>query len=268
MTHVAARTFSSFVRQGEILADLERNAARNYFRVLGACARLKSLPVNAPRPNRNLGELLTSSLERERSRIARELHAGAGQPLAGIKLNLDLLTSAFPDLPAGVQSGIARLNALADQALEQVRAVSHRLYPPDWQRLGISEALRTLAQSSGVAEKCRLDLDIETFDPEPAYEIKVTLYRCCQECLSNVLRHSGATSVKLSLRAAGALIVLRIEDDGVGFDVQGVPAPNYLSGGIGLVAMREQVSSMNGELRVQSGPSGTTLEVSLPWTQD
>nr|MDQ2901552.1 histidine kinase [Acidobacteriota bacterium] len=236
----------------EILADLERNAARNYFRVLGAYERLNRLSVPArARPKQRLGEVLTGALERERSRIARELHAGAGQPLAGIKLHLDLLRSTFPELPAGVQSGIARLNVLADQALEQVRAVSHRLYPPDWQRLGLSEAIRNLLHSSGIAEKCRLNLDIETFGPEPAYEIKVTLYRCCEECLSNILRHSGAKSVQLSLRTIGARVVLTMVDDGIGFDVEGLPAPNSLSGGIGLPAMREQVASLDGDLRVQ-----------------
>ncbi|MGI8991474.1 MAG: sensor histidine kinase [Bryobacteraceae bacterium] len=258
----ATRVPAALVRQDEIFASLERNAARKYFRVLEAYERLNRLSVPAgARPKQNVGELLTGALERERARIARELHAGAGQPLAGIKLNLELLRSSFPE---GVQSGISRLDVLADQALEQVRAVSHRLYPPDWQRLGLSDAIQTLVQSSGVAEKYRLNLDIEIFDPEPAYEIKVALYRCCQECLANILRHSDAKSVQLSLRAAGARTVLRIDDDGVGFDVEGVPAPNFLSGGIGLAGMREQVAALDGEFKIQSGPWGTTLQVSLP----
>src|ERR1700710_343471 len=84
------------------------------------------------------GPALLTELERERSRIARELHAGAGQPLAGIKLHLELLdecTSAIPESAdtAAARATIGRLQTLADQALSQVRAVSHRLHPPEWQ---------------------------------------------------------------------------------------------------------------------------------------
>ena len=81
-------------------------------------------------------------LETERSRIARDLHAGAGQPLAGIILNLELLDGMEGSSSPEIKDVVGRLRYLAAQALDQVRAASHRLHPPDWQRLTLAAALK------------------------------------------------------------------------------------------------------------------------------
>ena len=259
----------AMARQGEVLATLQEKAAYNYFRVLQAYERLNPLrPASRGDSRQSFGELLTRELERERARIARELHAGAGQPLAGIKLNLELLRSNLMNVSRPVEDNLARLQLLADQALEQVRAVSHRLYPPEWQRLALGEAIGNLWMSSGIAQKLDSSLDIQPFRQEPPHAVKVTLYRCCQECLSNILRHSGATIATLSLRQEGSRIVLSIEDNGSGFDVPDVLSENPRARGIGLAAMREQASSLGGSLEIESGPGGTKLAVSLPLVED
>ncbi|MDQ6706171.1 MAG: ATP-binding protein, partial [Acidobacteriota bacterium] len=170
----------------------------------------------------------------------------------------------FPEVPIKLREGIERVQLLADQALEQVRAVSHRLYPPDWQQLSLTDAIERLLQSSGVTQTSEVTLEITPFDPEPSYEAKVTLYRCCQECLSNILRHSGAKNVAISLRQSNGRIVLAVEDDGVGFDPGDAAAMDPRARGIGLPAMEEQVRSLGGSLILQSGAVGTRLEFSLP----
>src|ERR1700685_3687653 len=104
---------------------------------------------------RNSGRAIVRELERERSRIARELHAGAGQPLAGINLNLEMLDDCAAALPQAGREALARLQTLAEQALQQVRAVSHNLHPPDWQGLTIEDALSSLIQSSGLTGRLR-----------------------------------------------------------------------------------------------------------------
>ena len=111
-------------------------------------ARLRALVAKRWRPKS--GSTLFTELEKERSRIARELHAGAGQPLAGIKLHLEILEQSASGLTNGtsktsdppdsgqadsIRTTIGRLQTLAEQALGQVRAVSHRLHPPDWQEI-------------------------------------------------------------------------------------------------------------------------------------
>lgn len=206
-----------------------------------------------PRPN------IMFELERERSRIARELHAGAGQPLAGIKLNLEMLDSCAAGLPQAGRDALARLQTLAEQALDQVRAVSHNLHPPDWQGLTTAEALRYLVQSSGLRVRLQVETDIQSLPAEPSHAVKIALYRCAQECISNVLRHSGATRLALSFESAGEVAELRVEDNGRGF-----PARPTGRTGIGLVAIREHAEGLGGTCTISSGPQGVAIRVRLP----
>ncbi len=223
--------------------------------------RLYGLVPHSPR-RRSPGRLILRELERERSRIARELHAGAGQPLAGIKLNLELLGQCFDDMPPRGREALERVQKLADQALEQVRAVSHSLHPPAWQNLTITEAIRSLVESSGLESNMAVLPEIDPLPIEPAHSIKIALYRCAQECISNIIRHSGATRVHISLTARGAMVELRIEDNGHGF-------ANPVRGtGIGLEALHEHSNALEGSCEISSGPAGTTVVVQLPLAED
>ena len=218
---------------------------------------------NAPRrAGLSTGSVILKELERERSRIARELHAGAGQPLAGIKMNLEMLDDCFALLPPQGRETLARLQTLAQQALEQVRAVSHSLHPPAWQNLTTGEALHNLISLSGLANRLEVRLNLEPLAAEPDHGIKIAIYRCAQECISNIVRHSGATSMTISLGVRGPMIELRIEDNGSGFDRA------ISGGGIGLQALDDHASALGGSCEVASGPTGTTVVVKLPLTED
>jgi signal transduction histidine kinase len=207
---------------------------------------------------RSSGRAIVRELERERSRIARELHAGAGQPLAGIKLNLEMLDDCAAALPQAGREALARLQTLAEQALQQVRAVSHNLHPPDWQGLTTGDALRRLVQSSGLTGRLEVEMDIRPLAEEPSHTVKIATYRCAQECISNVARHSGATRFSLSLMANGPILELRIEDNG-----RGLPADSS-SSGIGLQAIREHTGALGGTCDISSGSDGVRIFVQLP----
>jgi signal transduction histidine kinase len=208
---------------------------------------------------RNSGRAIVRELERERSRIARELHAGAGQPLAGIKLNLEMLDDCAAALPQAGREALARLQILAEQALQQVRAVSHNLYPPDWQGLTTSDALRRLVESSGLIGRLEVEMDIRPLPEEPSHTVKIALYRCAQECISNVARHSGATRFSLALMTTGPVVELRLEDNGRGF-----PLESSSSTGIGLQAIREHTSALGGACDVSSNAEGVRIHIQLP----
>jgi signal transduction histidine kinase len=213
--------------------------------------------------SRSTGIAIVRELERERTRIARELHAGAGQPLAGIKLNLEMLGGWAAVLPQAGRDALARMQTLAEQAIEQVRAVSHHLHPPDWQGLTTGDALRHLIESSGLMGLIEVEIDIRPLPLEPSHAVKIALYRCAQECISNVLRHSGATRFSLSLMAQGSMAELVLEDNGRGF-------PQKSSGdkGIGLVAMCEHSMELGGVCHISSGEDGVRIRVQLPLAAD
>jgi signal transduction histidine kinase len=206
---------------------------------------------------------LVEEIEKERGRIARELHAGAGQPLAGIKINLELLDAWSESMPEETRQTVARLNHLAEAALGQVRAVSHRLHPPEWQELAVADALRRLVSESGMTGKCETSLDLGPLPTEPPHAAKVVLYRCAQECISNVLRHSGASRFRMTLIEAEGMVTMTIHDNG-----QGIPGDSQKRGGIGIASIREHTRSVGGILDILSGPQGTTIQISLPLTED
>ncbi|HKD08547.1 MAG TPA: sensor histidine kinase [Bryobacteraceae bacterium] len=199
------------------------------------------------------------AVEQERARIARELHAGAGQPLAAIKLNLELLEAWSQSMPADTFAAVERLKQLADVALEQIRSVSHRLHPPRWQELRIEDALRDLIDRSGIAARCDVSIDIQPLPFDPPLPVKVTLYRCAQESLSNVLRHAGASRFGLRLEIRTDRLSLRVSDNGRGFI-----ASRTSHSGIGLKAIRENVKALGGFVRISTGLGGTTILVGLP----
>jgi two-component system sensor histidine kinase UhpB len=216
------------------------------------------------------GRAIVRELERERSRIARELHAGAGQPLAGIKMTLEMLDHCAAALPEAGREALARLQTLAEQALEQVRAVSHSLHPPDWQGLTTGDALRQLVQSSGLRGPLEVEMDIRPLPEEPSHSVKIAIYRCAQECISNVARHSGATRFFLSLSplsppASGPMVELRLEDNGRGFPLEpSASSGRGGTGGIGLQAIREHTSALGGACDISSSGEGVRICVRLP----
>ena len=208
------------------------------------------------------GTAILAELEQERSRIARELHAGAGQPLAGIKLHLEMLDDYSRSLPDNARATLGRLRTLADQALGQVRAVSHRLHPPAWQELTTIDAIRFLMESSGVSARMRVTEDIGPLSEEPDHNVKVQIYRCAQECISNIVRHSTASEVSISLKEQNGNILLTVSDNGQGFDT------SSRTPGIGLRAIAENAASLGGNSCITSSSEGTKISVSFPIRQE
>jgi signal transduction histidine kinase len=105
---------------------------------------------------------------------------------------------------------------------------------------------------------------LDPLPTEPDLDVKVLIYRTMQEGLSNLIRHSSATKVAVSLEAVDGRLTLSIRDNGVGFDADRViRGPVEVEAGIGLRSVREQVEALGGGMSVESGSSGTTLIVSV-----
>jgi two-component system NarL family sensor kinase len=200
----------------------------------------------------------------ERQRLGRELHTGVGQMLAAIHLHLEAISAELPSPPANVGQALDRISTLAADSLEQVRDISRRLHPPEWQRLTLESAIRQLWEISGVPQRFEASLEVHALPWEPSLEAKVLIYRGLQEALSNLVRHSRATRVDVALEVSGGQIVLSIGDNGVGFDAQrAFSAPASLTSGIGLRAIREMAQELGGKLEVKSGADGTKLVVTV-----
>jgi signal transduction histidine kinase len=244
------------------LLGVQSDFVRNYFRLQTAERRLSSRARNR---RRTPAASAVMQIERERQRLARELHTGVGQILSAIRLQLEIIASQHGGLPPQVAQALTRIGTLADEALGNVRSVSSRLHPPEWQRLALTDALRRLWDLSGIPQRFEASARIEPLSVEPALEIKVLVYRATQEALSNLVRHSHATRVDLSLETRENRIILTVRDNGVGFDPASLRAtPAAESSGIGLRTIREQAAALNAVCSIDSGPEGTCLHLSAP----
>ena len=211
------------------------------------------------------GRKAIQQIELERQRLGRELHTGVGQSLAAIRLQLEVIGTELPLPPPRVMQALENISTLSATALQLVRSVSQRLHPPEWQRLTLEEAVRQLWQVSGIRERFAGELRVEPLDREPEPEIKALLYRTLQEALSNVMRHSKASRIDVTLQREGDRIVLRVSDNGVGFDVAALRStPASVTAGIGLRSIRDLVAEANGNFAVESSSVGTKMVVSVP----
>ena len=252
---VRERAADRIGRSGGDLSSLEGRMLQHYFRLLRI---QQSLDSRLERGRRSAGKALVEQLERERARLGRELHTGAGQAYSAIRYQLEWIEKKAPELPPEIRECLNRIGKAARDADAEVRAVSNWLHPPDWQALGLVEALRALWNNAGIAETLGGSLSLAALSAEPPHPVRVAVYRIAQEGLSNAIRHAGATRLALALREEDGRLHLRLEDNGRGFD------PRQSAAGIGLRSMQEQTRALGGEIEIQSGPGGTTLEVRIP----
>jgi signal transduction histidine kinase len=244
------------------LLELQQRLLERLQRLQTAEQRLSSLRRNRE-PS---GARLIRQLERERQRLGRELHTEVGQMLAAIRIQVEIIEPHLPEMPEAAREAIQKISTLAHDALEQVRNISRRIHPPEWQRLKLEDAIRQLWDLSGADRRFETRVSIQPLPADPSVEIKSLMFRAAQEGLANVMRHAQAKRVDLTLVFLRDILSLQLRDDGVGFDAaQVLAAPASVASGIGLRSIREQAAELRGKVSITSGPLGTTLEISVPW---
>lgn len=207
----------------------------------------------------------------ERQRLAHEIHDTLAQGFTSIVLHLEAAEQALPDDPPTVQKHLDRARTTARTSLEQARRVVQDLRPDSLEQHSLQEAIERTA----VRWTDETDIPISlatTGDPVPlSPDLEVTLLRATQEALNNIRKHARATHVNLTLSYLGDVVILDIQDNGVGLNgvmsEVGSGSPSPLSGGYGLQVMRERVAQFGGSVELESEPGeGTTLVVSIPIT--
>jgi signal transduction histidine kinase len=206
-------------------------------------------------------EYLVKAQEEERSRLARELHDGAGQMLTSLLVRIKALEKKND--PAEIRAGLSSTLDVAAQTLEQVRDLSYRLRPASLEEFGLALTIETLVhdmtEEAGLIGACTTQVDECTLSPE----LQVTLYRIAQEALTNVVRHAHATHVRVALAASTSDVTLCIEDNGRGFSPYQLAQSSRQH--MGLISMQERAEIVGGALTVTSGPDrGTRIEVLAP----
>ena len=208
---------------------------------------------------RNTSGNLIDSQEQERRRISRELHDDLGQELALARAKLDeLIEQSHPSVQPGLTDLSHQLSSISTTA----REISHGLYPSQLEYVGLSTAAKRLCDEIGRGKRPAIHLAVGKLPPLPP-SISLCLYRILQEALHNVMKHSLANHVEVRLAGDDGRVLLRIVDDGVGFDL------SRKTEGLGLPSMRERVRSVGGTIEIASSPrTGTQIEVQVDFRQD
>ena len=195
-------------------------------------------------------EQLMEVQESERQRIARELHDGIGQSLAALKMQLQFDENAHDSGKA-----VEKVDALC----EEVRSLSHQMMPLVLLENGLRDALTQLVEDSFVNSNIEAEIVITGSEVRLPDKVEVHLYRIAQELITNIIKHSKASKAGVQLLCRKEMVILIVEDNGIGFDETNKPE------GIGLNNMYSRVDSMGGRTIIQSSSTGGTyVHVAIP----
>ncbi|MFI5722494.1 GAF domain-containing sensor histidine kinase [Streptomyces cyaneofuscatus] len=201
------------------------------------------------------------TIAEERSRLAHELHDAVSQKLFSLRLTAQAATALVDRDPARAKGELQQVAVLAAEAVDELRAAVVELRPAALDEDGLIATLRTQIQVLDRAHAAAVTFGSSGVRALPAGQ-EEALLRVAQEALHNALRHSGAEHVDVTLTRRATATVLRVTDDGTGFDATAVRrAGRHL----GLVSMRHRATSVGGRLTVVSEPGkGATIEMEVP----
>lgn len=195
----------------------------------------------------------------ERRRLARELHDSVSQQLYGVALGVQSARHFIETDPPYATEALDYALSLARACQADMRALLFVLHPKELESAGLVEALTRHALAVGSRYNLAVELDF-CVEPDLPFDGKEALYRIAQEALHNVVKHAQAQRVMLHLSQVGMNIILRIEDDGVGFD-----STAAFPGHLGLQSMQERAQRLSGSVEIKSTPArGSSILVSLP----
>jgi signal transduction histidine kinase len=210
--------------------------------------------------------LLRSSLAasgRERRTIARELHDGVVQELAGAAYVIGAYAGTLPPNTAEkARKLVESVSRVLQGSVASLRSMLVDIYPPDLNADGLQAAIEDLADRLRNRAAITVGVHVE-LNTEPSREVSAMVYRCARECMANIAKHARATQVTLELTGDSNTVRFMLHDDGVGLSATALD--RRTEGHVGLQLLRDATVDLGGELRIYSGDiGGTTVELTLP----
>lgn len=217
-----------------------------------------------------LSSKLIEAQEKERSRIARELHDDICQRLALLAIQLDGIASTSSLIPVQNEPRCSDIERLAEikkaaefckEIADSVQTLSHELHSSKLEYLGVVAAVGSFCREVSKQHGVEITFTNTNVPASLPREVSICIFRVVQEALRNAIKHSGVKMFKVFLRGAGGIILLEVSDEGVGFDSKVAGA----KGGLGLVSMQERLHLAKGTLEIESKPyQRTTIRARIP----
>lgn len=206
---------------------------------------------------------LVQTQDNERKRIASDLHDSLGSLLSTVKLRFNGLQS---DFETRIPEKFSRFNdtiRMLDEAIDELRQISHNMLPVSLTRFGLKAALETFVEHVNASRQLKTKLQILGLDRRLSEDMEVAVYRICQELVQNVIKHSGATSLWIQIIDHHDSLNIIVEDNGVGMDKR------EIAKGLGFTTIQSKVELFKGSFEIDSTPGrGATVLVDLPVFQN
>jgi PAS domain S-box-containing protein len=213
---------------------------------------------------REFSRRLLQAQDAERRHIARELHDSAGQTLAVLNMDVALFVQKAGEQSAALGAAAAKIENTVRQLQREIRTTSYLLHPPLLDEAGLKSALGWYIQ--GLTERSNLEIDVtisENFGRLPR-DMELVIFRVVQESLTNIHRHSGSKTARITLNRKLREIKLEIRDEGKGMSAERLSDIESGASGVGTRGMRERVRQFDGKVHFESGASGTKVLVTFP----
>ncbi len=209
----------------------------------------------------SVNRALIDTEERERARIARDLHDDIGQRMALLAMKFEQLRT---DVPNATAEEVATIDKLAKELTEtsrDIQVLAHSLHSPKLEYLGLVKTARSFCKEFGNQHKLEIDFRSTELPNALPIEVSLSLFRILQEALQNSAKHSGTGQVAVELFETPDAVHLIVRDSGQGFDLQTA----MKNRGLGLVSMQERIKLVKGELSIDSQPThGTIVSAKVP----
>ena len=197
--------------------------------------------------------------ERERQRVAKELHDGLGQYLSAANMNLETVYEDAKDIHEPYRSVFRNGLKLLNHAISETRSISQNLLPKAIQDYGLELGIESLINQLRGTNNVKFYLYQNLDNVDIPDNIQINVYRIAQEAINNALRHGEPKTVNVQLIFSKGEILLTVEDDGKGFD------PDNVQKGIGLQSMKTRTGAMSGSIEIISNKrKGTIVSVAVP----
>ena len=213
-----------------------------------------------------LSRQLMKAQEAERQRLSHNLHDLVGQDLSALKIRLDTLFDDQPEVPPGTRQRVAELSKMVQETIMAVRDLAYGLRPTSLDQLGLAKTILRYCEEFSARTGVKVDFFAAGLDDlKLDSDTEITLYRLIQEGFNNVKKHADATEVTIRLVASFPDIILRIEDNGKGFDIQNRFVSALNEKRMGLRSMEERVALLGGKMSIESrAMQGTKILIEIP----
>jgi PAS domain S-box-containing protein len=215
---------------------------------------------------RKLSLQFSRAQDKERRRIARELHDSTGQKLAALSMTVGLLQDAT-GAPAGkTEKMFADCLAMIEQCAQEIRTLSYLLHPPLLDELGLAVAIGDYVEGFSKRSGVRVALDAPPGLERLPDVVELALFRVVQESLGNIHSHARASTARICLARDAEQVTLEVSDQGRGMSAEMIRAleAGRGSAGVGIAGMRERLRLLGGRLEIESGGQGTTVRAIIP----